>query len=278
MTFGGTPATPQDTRRTSGVRPRSAAFSGVVTMHIDAASFCPLELPAVTVASGSCLPRMGLSLLSDSTEVSARGCSSVSITSSPARLRDGDRDDLVGQQTVLLRRDRPPMGGHGQLVLFAARNAVLAPQIFGGFDHAAGHRVVAPTGGGAATVECRREPSPRHGHRPIACRSSGRRRCSSTRRRRRPRDRSVRCPPACRPGSRPADPNHTAVQLHAGHGHRQARVQCDDTADRRRLHAGITVAEDDVLDVVGCEARALSSPLSAATPRSTAVSELNIPP
>lgn len=81
------PADAHDTSRTSGVRPSSAAFSGVVTMHIDAASFCPLELPAVTVASGSCFSRTGLSFLSDSRVVSARGgCSSVSITSSPRRL------------------------------------------------------------------------------------------------------------------------------------------------------------------------------------------------
>ena len=53
MIFGSTPARPHETRRTSGVRPNSAAFSGVVTMHIDAASFCPLALPAVTVASES---------------------------------------------------------------------------------------------------------------------------------------------------------------------------------------------------------------------------------
>jgi hypothetical protein len=39
ITLGNTPATPQDTSRTSGVNPSSAALSTVVTMHIDAASF-----------------------------------------------------------------------------------------------------------------------------------------------------------------------------------------------------------------------------------------------
>ncbi len=80
ITLGATPATPQDTSRTSGVSPNSAARSGVVTTHIEAASFCPLELPAVTVASGSCLSRTGLSFARLSIEVSGRGCSSVSIT------------------------------------------------------------------------------------------------------------------------------------------------------------------------------------------------------
>ena len=49
MMLGATPADPQDTSRTNGVSPSSSAFSGVVTMHMEAASFCPLELPAVTV-------------------------------------------------------------------------------------------------------------------------------------------------------------------------------------------------------------------------------------
>ena len=87
ITFGATPATPHETSRTSGVRPSSAAFSAVVTRHIDAASFCPLEFPAVTVASGSSLPRTGFSLASDSTDVSARGCSSVSTHVVTARAR-----------------------------------------------------------------------------------------------------------------------------------------------------------------------------------------------
>ena len=62
MTLGATPATPQDTSRTSGVSPSSAAFSGVVTTHIDAASFCPLELPAVTVALRIILAQNGFEL------------------------------------------------------------------------------------------------------------------------------------------------------------------------------------------------------------------------
>ena len=56
MVRGGTPATPHETSRASGRRPSSAAVSGVVTIAIAAPSFCPLALPAVTVASGSSCP------------------------------------------------------------------------------------------------------------------------------------------------------------------------------------------------------------------------------
>ena len=53
-------------------------------------------------------------------------------TPSAERLVTGP-GDLVCQQAFLLRRHGPTMGGHGQLVLLLARNAVLAPQVFGGF-------------------------------------------------------------------------------------------------------------------------------------------------
>ena len=106
MMLGATPACPHDTMRTNGVRPYSSAFSGVVTTHMDAASFCPLALPAVTVASGSSASRTGLSLLSDSTDVSARGCSSVSISSSPCRVRTATGMISVGEDAVLLRGHR----------------------------------------------------------------------------------------------------------------------------------------------------------------------------
>ncbi|OLT14175.1 hypothetical protein BJF79_03195 [Actinomadura sp. CNU-125] len=82
---GGTPARPHETSRTSGRSPSSAARSGVVTTHAAAASFCPLAFPAVTVASGSPLPRTGRSRASPSMDVSGRGCSSVSTTVSPLR-------------------------------------------------------------------------------------------------------------------------------------------------------------------------------------------------
>jgi hypothetical protein len=156
MTFGGTPATPQETSRRYGRRPRSAAFSGVVTMHIDAASFWPLELPAVTVDSGSCLPRMGLSLLSDSTEVSARGCSSVSIRSSPLAdpgrsalpasggpqrrtAGDGDRDDLVASRPSFCAATARRWEVTANSSCSSRGMPYWRLRFSGGFDHAAGH-------------------------------------------------------------------------------------------------------------------------------------------
>jgi hypothetical protein len=85
MVAGGTPPTPHDTSRARGRSPSSAAFSGVVTTQIAAPSFWPLALPAVTVASGSSLPRIGRSFASVSTDESGRMCSSRSTTTSPLR-------------------------------------------------------------------------------------------------------------------------------------------------------------------------------------------------
>jgi hypothetical protein len=44
--------------------------------------------------------------------------------------------------------------------------------------------------------------------------------------------------------SRPAAP----VDLHTGHGHRQAGVEGHDPPDRRRLTVGVAVSEDDIVD------------------------------
>ena len=59
--------------------------------------------------------------------------------------RDTDRDDLFGQDAVLLCRHGACMRSHRELVLFDAADAVPAAQILGSFDHAAGHRVVPAT-------------------------------------------------------------------------------------------------------------------------------------
>lgn len=40
IVLGGTPPRPQDTSRTSGRSPSSSAFSGLVTTHTAAPSFC----------------------------------------------------------------------------------------------------------------------------------------------------------------------------------------------------------------------------------------------
>ena len=93
---GATPATAHDTRRTSGRSPSSAAFSGEVTTQTAAPSFCPDALPAVTVASGSSRPMIGLSRARASTVESGRMCSSRSTTASPFRLCPLFRGTVTG--------------------------------------------------------------------------------------------------------------------------------------------------------------------------------------
>ncbi len=122
------------------------------TRHIDAASFCPLELPAVTVASGSDLPRTGFSCR----ELLHRGVGAgmlVGVDEPPDHacrvVRNQDGDDLLGEQAVLLGRDRPLVRAHRELVLFLARDPVLPAQVLGRLEHAARHRVVPAARGGA---------------------------------------------------------------------------------------------------------------------------------
>ena len=83
MMFGATPADPQDTIRTSG---RSARVRRPARGGHDAHRRRVVLPAGVSGGDGGLrilLPRTGLSLASASTVVSARGCSSVSITSRP---------------------------------------------------------------------------------------------------------------------------------------------------------------------------------------------------
>src|ERR1039457_1894647 len=127
---GGTPATAQLTSRANGVSPSSAASSACVTMQTAAPSFCPLELPAVTVASGSERPITGRSAARPSSVVSGRGCSSRSISRVPA-LRGGHRA-LMGEQA--------------QLVLLLTRDGVFTAKVLGGLQHAAADGVAGAAG------------------------------------------------------------------------------------------------------------------------------------
>ena len=105
---GSTPALAHDTSRTSGVSPSSAGRCGVVTTHTAAASFCPLEFPAVTVEPGSPFV-IGFSRDGVSREVSAPGvlvCVDDDVTLPP---RHRHADDLVGEASSLLGRDRVPV-------------------------------------------------------------------------------------------------------------------------------------------------------------------------
>jgi hypothetical protein len=67
-------------------------------MQTAAPSFCPLEFPAVTVASGSCFAITGCSAASASSDTSARGCSSVARTGpwmSRGMISSVKRPDLI---------------------------------------------------------------------------------------------------------------------------------------------------------------------------------------
>src|SRR5271155_5950116 len=59
----------------------------------------------------------------------------------------GDRNDFLGQDAVLLRSHGTLVRCHRELVLLAARDAVLAAQVFRGLHHPARHRIVPTTGG-----------------------------------------------------------------------------------------------------------------------------------
>ena len=124
---GGTPADrPADQPAERAAGPARSARSGVVTRQAAAASFWPLALPAVTVASGSSAASTGRSLASASSVVSARGCSSRSTSDRlAAALRHLDRDDLVGEAAVLLGGDGALVGAQRQLVLRLALDPVL---------------------------------------------------------------------------------------------------------------------------------------------------------
>src|SRR6201999_745041 len=58
---------------------------------------------------------------------------------------------FFGEDPVLLRGHRPLVRSHREFVLLLPRDVVLPPQVFRGFQHPAGHRVV-PAAGGAASA------------------------------------------------------------------------------------------------------------------------------
>ena len=75
MISGGTPATPQDTTRARGFRPRRRASSASATTSAAAPSTMPLALPAVTNES---FPKEGFNAANPSSVVSGRMWSSAS--------------------------------------------------------------------------------------------------------------------------------------------------------------------------------------------------------
>ena len=77
-------------------------------------------------------------------------CSSRSTTVSPPRAGHGDRHDLVGEPAGRCAAAARWWTADGELVLLLAGDAVLAAQVLGRLDHAAGHRVVPAAGGDPA--------------------------------------------------------------------------------------------------------------------------------
>ena len=80
MMRGATPALAMPSTRARGLRPYFCTASALARIIAAAPSLTPEALPAVTVLPS---PLTGLSLARASAVVSARGCSSVSITVSP---------------------------------------------------------------------------------------------------------------------------------------------------------------------------------------------------
>ena len=64
-----------------------------------------------------------------------------------AAARDGDRHELVGEPAGLVGGAGPLLGADRELVLLLARDVVLAAQVLGRLEHAAGDRVVLAAGG-----------------------------------------------------------------------------------------------------------------------------------
>ena len=134
MTAGSTPATAVETTRASGLRPSARARSASTSSTAEAPSLIPELLPAVTdPPSGR---NAGRSRASASRLVSARGCSSRSMTSgSPFRLRDRDRHDLVVEPAGLDGRDGPLLALEGERVLALARDAPALGDVLRGLAH-----------------------------------------------------------------------------------------------------------------------------------------------
>ena len=174
---------------------------------------------------------------------------------------DGDGNDLLGEDAVLLRGDRPLMRRHRQLVLLLPGDRVLPAQVLCGLQHAAGHRVVAPARGGASAGQCVVHLDAGSGSAPTHIRriEGDVAHALGT-----ARDDEI----VVAVGNLQARLDHglqtraaPPVDLHAWHGHRQAGVQRDDAADRGCLAARIAVAENDVLHCGGLDPGAVEQPL-----------------
>ena len=179
------------------------------------------------------------SFASDSTVVSARGCSSLSTTSgSDLRCGTATGDDLLGETPSVLRGDGPLVRLHGERVLVLAADVELGAQVLGGLDHAAGHGEVRAAGGDAGAGEPVGEWTRLALDAPAHVRWRRTRPGSWTRRRRRGRGRCRRTGTCMHGGDdRLQAGSAAAVHLHAGDVDAETGVEGRDPADGRGLTA-----------------------------------------
>ena len=249
---GGTPPTPHETSRANGRSPSSAARSGCVTTQIAAPSFWPDALPAVTVASGSLRPMIGRSPASTSTRrvgadvlVGRRRLAATGTISSANRLASraaAARWWLRTANSSCSSREMPYSRRRFSAVSIIppgtgkfAPPAVTRPRASASCSMHAGAAAHAPAH--------RRRVERRVGHRLGAAREHDLRRAALHLHR--------RVEHGLQP--RAAAP----VDLQPGRGDGEPRVERHDPADRGRLHRGVAVAEQHVVDGGRVESGAL---------------------
>ena len=164
------------------------------------------------------------------------------------------RDQLVGESARVVGGDRALMGPNRQLVLFLARDPVLATQVLRGLDHSAFDGVRSTACGLAGTVESIRkgDATLAHagakaervvlhvGHRLRPARHDYARRACG--------DLARGVEHRLQAGAAPS------VDLQSRHTGSQSGVQCGDAANRGCFAIGIAVTEHHVVDVTFAEA------------------------
>ena len=226
-------------------------------MQTAAPSFWPLELPAVTVASGILAPHHR----PQRRECVERGVGSrvlIAVDHPGAALAVGHLHghDLLAEYARLVRGDRPLVRAEGELVLLVARNRVLAAEVLGRLDHPARHRVVDAAGGdppadqavlehratGAGSPAQRRRVELGLAH---ALGAAGEHEVGGA-----GLNLHARLDHRLQPGAA------AAVDLEAWHVDRQPRIERRHAAERGRLTVRITLTQQHVVDLVAPEARA----------------------
>ena len=163
---------------------------------------------------------------------------------------DRDRDDLLVEHTAILGSDGFRMGGGRERVLRGAGDLVIAPKVLGRLQHATRHREILAASREAASdqavvhshVALAEAPTPVGGiKRRIAHRLSA------------ARDNTVHSAGGDLHGridDRLQAGAATPVDLHAADFDRQARIERDHAAKRRRVHRRITLRKDHIVHLV----------------------------